>query len=147
MIYRWPRKGDPRLLLGVAAAGTGVLLGVGACMTDRTLPSEPQEGGDDYFVHDSDGEAVSTSGANGVVGGVLVGVGGVASSSGGCMIASMPGCGLIDYDAAASDEPDATVSDGSSEASNDAPVMSDVAVNKEASTSPASDGAADAGEQ
>ena len=145
MIYRWPRKGDPRLLLGVAAAGTGVLLGVGACMTDRTLPSEPQEGGDDFVVHDSDGEAFNTSGANGVVGGVI---GGVAStSSGGCMIAMMPGCGLIDYDAAASDEPDATVSDGSSEASNDAPVTSDVAVDKEASTSPASDGAADAGEQ
>jgi hypothetical protein len=144
MIYKWPRKGDPRLLLGVAAAGTGVLLGVGACMTDRTLPSEPQEGGDDFFVHDSDGEAVSTSGILGVVNTV----GGVAStSSGGCMIAFMPGCTLIDYDAAASDEPDATVSDGSSEASNDAPVTSDVAVNKDSSTSPASDGAADAGEQ
>jgi hypothetical protein len=128
-------------LLGVAAAGTGVLLGVGACITDRTLPSEPQEGGDDFhFVHDSDGEAVSTSGVG------LNGTTGVAvsTSSGGCI---MPGCALIDYDAAASDEPDATVSDGSGEASNDAPMTSDVAANKDSSTSPANDGAADAGEQ
>ena len=63
------------------------------------------------------------------------------------MIASMPGCALIDYDAAASDEAERHGQRRMSEASNDAPVTSDVAVNKEASTSPASDGAADAGEQ